>query len=134
MAARPARHQSRRAAHGEKPAPTTRPLRGVAGYLGDAAAREFDRLIHERIRLGIMSALAVQDSMTFIELRDLLGTSDGNLSVHARKLEDAGYIRCTKRFEGRYPKTEYAATARGRKALVRYLDHMEALIEATRTR
>jgi DNA-binding MarR family transcriptional regulator len=129
-----ARSPSKRAPRREKGADTKRPLRALAGYLGDASAREFDRLIYERIRLGIMSALAVQDSMTFTELRDLLGTSDGNLSVHARKLEEAGYIRCTKSFEGRFPRTEYAVTARGRKALEKYLDHMEALIDATRER
>lgn len=131
MAGKP---QSRGSSPRERTKETARPLRGLAGYLGDASAREFDRLIYERVRLGIMSALTVQESMTFTELRDLLGTSDGNLSVHARKLEDAGYVRCTKSFEGRFPRTEYAATARGRKALERYLDHMEALIEATRDR
>ena len=109
-------------------------LRGLAGYLADPSARDFDRLIYERVRLGIMSALAVTDSMSFTDLRDLLGTTDGNLSVHARKLEDARYIRCTKSFEGWFPRTEYAATAKGRRALERYLDHMESLIQATRKR
>ena len=107
-------------------------LAGVSGYLADAANGEFDRLVYERVRLGIMSALAVTTEMSFSELRDLLGTSDGNLSVHARKLEDAGYLACNKRFEGRLPKTEYRLTRRGREALGRYLDHMEALIRATR--
>jgi DNA-binding HxlR family transcriptional regulator len=91
-----------------------------------------DRLIHERIRLGIVSALAVNRSLTFNELKALLKTTDGNLSVHARKLEEADYILCTKSFDGRLPKTEYRLTAPGRKALEHYLDHMEALIRATR--
>jgi DNA-binding HxlR family transcriptional regulator len=93
-----------------------------------------DRLIHERIRLGIVSALAVNRSLTFNELKALLKTTDGNLSVHARKLEEADYIVCTKSFDGRLPKTEYRLTSAGRKALERYLDHMEALIRATRDR
>jgi DNA-binding MarR family transcriptional regulator len=93
---------------------------------------DLDRLIHERLRLGIVSALAVNESLTFRELRDLLHTTDGNLSVHARKLEEGEYIRCTKSFEGRVPKTEYRITASGRRALQRYLDHMEALIQAMR--
>jgi DNA-binding HxlR family transcriptional regulator len=91
-----------------------------------------DRLIHERLRLGIVSALAVSDKLTFNELKDLLQTTDGNLSVHARKLEEADYIVCAKYFEGRMPKTEYRLTAAGRKALERYLSHMEALIQAAR--
>jgi DNA-binding HxlR family transcriptional regulator len=91
-----------------------------------------DRLIHERIRLGIVSALAVNRSLTFNELKSLLKTTDGNLSVHARKLEEADYIVCTKSFDGRLPKTEYRLTPAGRKALERYLNHMEALIRATR--
>jgi DNA-binding MarR family transcriptional regulator len=95
-------------------------------------AAELDRLIHERVRLGIVSALAVNDSVSFSDLKALLKTTDGNLSVHARKLEDADYIACTKSFEGRVPKTEYRLTATGRRALERYLDHMEALIRATR--
>ena len=89
---------------------------------------EIDRLIHERLRLGIISALAVNESLTFNELKQMVKTTDGNLSVHARKLEDAGYISCSKSFEGRTPKTEYSLTASGRRALERYLDHMEALI------
>jgi DNA-binding HxlR family transcriptional regulator len=93
---------------------------------------DFDRLIHERMRLGIVSALAVNDSLTFNQLKALLNTTDGNLSVHARKLEEAEYVACTKSFDGRLPKTEYRLTAPGRKALERYLDHMEALIRATR--
>ena len=93
---------------------------------------ELDRLIHERIRLGIVSALAVNRSLTFNELKALLKTTDGNLSVHARRLEEADYIVCNKSFDGRLPKTEYRLTASGRKALERYLNHMEALIRATR--
>lgn len=93
-----------------------------------------DRLIHERIRLGIVSALAVNRALTFNELKALLKTTDGNLSVHARKLEEADYIVCTKSFDGRLPKTEYRLAPAGRKALERYLDHMEALIQATRER
>jgi len=90
--------------------------------------QELDRLIHERLRLGIISALAVNDSLTFNELKHLVKTSDGNLSVHARKLEDAGYVNCSKTFDGRTPKTEYSLTNAGRRALERYLDHMEAVI------
>lgn len=91
-----------------------------------------DQLIHARVRLGIVSALAVNSSLTFNELKDLLGTTDGNLSVHARRLEDAGYVVCKKSFDGRLPRTEYRLAERGRQALQRYLDHMEALIEAVR--
>jgi DNA-binding MarR family transcriptional regulator len=95
---------------------------------------KLDRVIHERIRLGVLSALAVNTALTFTELKALLETTDGNLSVHARKLEDAGYISCTKSFEGRHPRTEYRLAASGRRALDRYLDHMEALIRAMRNR
>lgn len=95
-------------------------------------ALELDRIIHERLRLGILSALAVNASLTFNELKKLLNTSDGNLSVHARKLEEAEYISCEKSFAGRMPKTEYRMTADGRKALERYLDEMEELIRTTR--
>jgi len=93
---------------------------------------DVDRLIHERIRLGIVSALAVNRSLTFSELKALLKTTDGNLSVHARRLEEAEYLTCTKSFDGRQPKTQYRLTASGRRALERYLNHMEALIRATR--
>jgi DNA-binding HxlR family transcriptional regulator len=96
------------------------------------ALPHLDRIIHERMRLGIVSALAVSDSLTFNELKKLLQTTDGNLSVHARRLEEVKYVECTKRFEGRMPKTEYRLTALGRKAFERYLDHMEALIQAMR--
>ena len=95
---------------------------------------ELDRLIHERVRLAIVSALAVRESLTFNELKSLLKTTDGNLSVHARKLEEANYVTCNKSFEGRVPKTSYSLTPLGRRALERYLDHMEALIRATRDR
>ena len=105
-----------------------------AGAVSSARADALDRLIHERLRLGIVSALAVNDSLSFSDLKKLMRTTDGNLSVHARKLEEADYIACTKSFEGRMPKTEYKLTASGRRALERYLDHMEALIRATRER
>lgn len=95
-------------------------------------AAELDRLIHERTRLGIVSALAVNASLTFNELKPLLRVTDGNLSVHARKLEEAGYILCIKSFAGRLPKTQYRLTPAGRRALEKYLNHMEALIRATR--
>lgn len=98
------------------------------------SATELDRLIHERMRLGIVSALAVNESLSFNELKELMKTTDGNLSVHARKLEDAEYIACTKFFEGRTPKTEYRLTTAGRRALERYLNHMEALIQTMRPR
>lgn len=91
-----------------------------------------DRLIHEKLRLGIVSALAAAPSLTFSELKQLLETTDGNLSVHARKLEEAGYVECLKSFSGRVPKSEYRLTAEGRRALERYLDHMEALVKAMR--
>jgi DNA-binding MarR family transcriptional regulator len=91
-----------------------------------------DRVIHERLRLGILSALVVNERLSFTDLKGLLSTTDGNLSVHARKLEDAGYIACQKGFDGRIPRTEFRVTAKGRKALKSYLDHMEALIAATR--
>lgn len=113
------RRQSRKHTVPETPAP---PL------------REFDRLIHERMRLGILSALAVNESLTFNDLKGLLATTDGNLSVHARKLEEAGYVACNKFFENRVPRTEYHLTRVGRDALERYLDEMEALIETMRKR
>jgi DNA-binding transcriptional ArsR family regulator len=103
------------------------PLTAVTG--DPALPLALDRLIHERVRLAIVSALAVHDSLTFTDLKTLLDTSDGNVSVHARKLEDAGYVTCTKRFDGRVPRTEYRLTAEGRQALERYLTHMEALIK-----
>jgi DNA-binding HxlR family transcriptional regulator len=110
--------KTRRAAPGSRPA--------------EMPAAHLDRVIHERTRLGIVSALAVNASLAFSELKDLLQITDGNLSVHARKLEDAGYVGCTKSFAGRVPKTEYRLMPAGRRALEKYLDHMEALIRATR--
>jgi DNA-binding HxlR family transcriptional regulator len=107
-------------------------LATLRGSMREAVSPDLDRLIHERIRLGIVSALAVNRSLTFNELKSLLKTTDGNLSVHARKLEEADYIVCTKSFDGRLPKTEYRLAAAGRRALERYLNHMEALIRATR--
>ena len=97
-----------------------------------AAVPKLDRLVHERLRLGILSALAVNESLTFNDLKKLLDTTDGNLSVHARKLEEAGYVACAKSFAGPHAQTEYRLTAAGRRALERYLDHMEALIQAMR--
>jgi DNA-binding MarR family transcriptional regulator len=105
---------------------------GPAGVPATAGAPALDRLVHERLRLGILSALSVNESLSFNELKKLLDTTDGNLSVHARKLEEAGYLACSKSFEGRMPKTEYRLTTAGRRALDRYLDHMEALIRAMR--
>ena len=112
----------------------TRPDPVADGPAPRKAAQALDRLIHERLRLGMVSALAVNERLTFTELRSLLRTTDGNLSVHARKLEDAGYVACTKGFDGRLPRTEYRLTAVGRRALDRYLGHMEAIIRATRDR
>jgi len=117
---------------GRKPAAAaTGKLRATAAS-SEVSATQLDRLIHERTRLAIVSALAANSSLTFSELKDLLHASDGNLSVHARKLEDAGYVACTKSFAGRTPRTEYRLTGGGRRALEKYLDHMEALIRATR--
>ena len=110
------------------PAPEARP----ASAKQKSAAPNLDRLIHERLRLGIISALAANESLTFSELKNLMNTTDGNLSVHARKLEDAGYISVSKYFEGRLPKTEYKLTAAGRSALESYLSHMESLIKQMR--
>ena len=116
--------------HGDR----RRPLEGVRGGAAGQGPLELDRLIHERMRLAIVSALAVNDTLSFNELKRLLETTDGNLSVHARKLEEADYIICSKTFEGRVPRTEYRLSAAGRRALERYLEHMEALIRATRDR
>ena len=109
-----------------------RPLQAEKSKTAGTASLALDRLIHERVRLGILSALAVNESLAFNDLKRLMKTTDGNLSVHARKLEEADYVQCTKSFDGRLPKTEYRLTATGRRALERYLDHMEALIKATR--
>ena len=117
--------------------PGNRPAERLRGVAGDGAGHgplELDRLIHERMRLAIVSALAVNPSLSFNELKQLLDTTDGNLSVHARKLEEAHYIVCTKSFAGRVPRTEYRLSTLGRRALERYLDHMEALIHSTRDR
>ena len=116
-------------AHAAKPVSAEPPERPATA---DATAAELDRLIHERVRLGIVSALAVNESLSFNDLKALMGTTDGNLSVHARKLEDAGYVSCSKTFEGRVPKTHYTLTPVGRRALERYLEHMEAIIKVTR--
>ena len=110
-------------------------LRGVrASRAVETAPADLDRVIHERVRLAMISALAVNKSLTFNDLKGLLNITDGNLSVHARKLEEAEYVTCNKFFDGRTPKTEYSLTIAGRRALERYLDHMEALIRATRGR
>ena len=114
--------------------PAGRSLRTVRGKAGDDSPLGLDRLIHERLRLGIVSALAVNESLSFNDLKKLMNTTDGNLSVHARKLEEANYVTCNKSFEGRVPRTSYSLTQSGRRALERYLDHMEALIRATRER
>jgi DNA-binding HxlR family transcriptional regulator len=117
----------------DQDAQSQRPARQrTAQAASPAAAAELDRLIHERIRLAIVSALAVNESLTFNELKQLLNTTDGNLSVHARKLEEAEYVVCSKFFEGRVPKTEYRLTPAGRLALERYLNHMESVIRAAR--
>jgi DNA-binding MarR family transcriptional regulator len=109
-----------------------RKLAAVASTTRDDAESKFDRLIYERVRLGLMSALAVREEMTFNELKGLFDISDGNLGAHARKLEDAGYLTCTKSFEDRRPRSVYRITQQGRAALNRYLDHVEAVIRATR--
>ena len=137
MAKRNAEARSR-VAHAPTPVATGRagpvPLSAIRGQAIDTTPAALDRLIHERMRLGIVSALAVNESLSFNALKSLMATTDGNLSVHARKLEDAGYVRCTKSFAGRMPKTDYALTPTGRRALERYLGHMEAIIKATRER
>lgn len=115
------------------PTRVERPIEGVRSDSPESPM-DLDRLIHERMRLGIISALAANQSLTFNELKGILKTTDGNLSVHARKLEEAGYVACTKSFEGRMPKTEYRITEAGRDALERYLNHMESLIQAMRDR
>ena len=113
-------------------APGVRESQAPPSGVAMPAAEHLDRLIHERLRLGIVSALAANPSLTFTELKRLLKTTDGNLSVHARKLEEAGYVACSKSLKGRTPRTEFRLTAAGRLALTRYLDHMEALIKAAR--
>jgi DNA-binding MarR family transcriptional regulator len=113
-------------------APAKQRLRAVAGYFADPEAEDTDRLIYERVRLGIMSALSVNPSMSFAELKELLKASDGNLSTHARKLEDAGYILCKKKFASRVPKTEFSLTPKGKRMFARHLEHMESLIQAAK--
>ena len=122
----------RAAARNQHAPPPATGLSAVKGSCAPKASLELDRLIHERVRLAIVSALAVNESLTFNELKRLLGTTDGNLSVHARRLEEAGYVECLKSFEGRMPKTEFRLTRTGREALERYLSHMEGLIRSTR--
>jgi DNA-binding HxlR family transcriptional regulator len=122
-------------AEARKLRPSRAPRRELEAVRGGAEpASELDRLIHERVRLGIVSALAASESLSFRELKDLLRTTDGNLSLHARKLEEAGYVVCRKSFDGRTPRTDYRLSATGRRALEHYLDHMEALIRAARSR
>jgi DNA-binding MarR family transcriptional regulator len=111
-----------------------RTVKTMKSKAADVRTLDLDRLIHERMRLGIVSALAVNESLSFNDLKKLLKTTDGNLSVHARKLEEAGYIVAYKRFEGRIPRTEYELTDTGREALARYVDHMEALLRSLRQR
>jgi DNA-binding transcriptional ArsR family regulator len=126
-----------RSVHAERRGTAAKRVAGLAAVRGEQASRsslELDRMIHERVRLAIVSALAVNESLTFNELKQLLGTSDGNLSVHARRLEDAGYVECLKSFAGRLPRTEFRLTQPGRDALDRYLSHMEGLISSTRAR
>ncbi|MGD8324710.1 MAG: transcriptional regulator [Gammaproteobacteria bacterium] len=121
--------QSPDSANGQ-PAPERNRLQAVAGYFADTQSGDADRLIYEKIRLGILSALSVEPVMSFTELRELLQTSDGNLSAHARKLETAGYIECEKTFDKRVPKSVYRMTSKGRRVFARHLAHMEALIRA----
>jgi DNA-binding MarR family transcriptional regulator len=127
MAAKAETRKASAAAKRKRPKLAAVPGAGVA-----ADDAQFDRLIYERVRLGIMSALAVREELTFTELKGLFDVSDGNLSAHARKLEEASYVTCTKSFEDRRPRTVYRITAVGRNALHRYLDHVEAVIKATR--
>lgn len=114
------------------PPPARRPGLESAAGAGDGNPVELEKLIHGRVRLGIVSALAVEESLSFNELKERLDTSAGNLSAHASRLEEAGYLEITKSFEGRHPRTDYRLTAGGRRALERYLEHMEALIEKVR--
>ena len=123
-----------RGSRGREEQPKPGVLRSVKGKAGAEGPMALDRLIHERMRLGILSAPAVNERMSFGDLKTLLKTTDGNLSVHSRKLEEAEYVLCEKSFEGRVPKTEYVITPAGRRALERYLDHMESLIRAARDR
>ena len=123
-------------AQARRKAPNLAPVKGSTVSIDVQAGKTnpvaLDPIIHVRVRLGIVSALAVEESLTFNELKERLETSDGNLSVHARRLEEAGYVEIRKSFEGRIPRTDYRLTETGRQALQRYLDHMEALIERVR--
>lgn len=132
MGSRPSPAKGRASADGDRPSTARPELDTVDGGRGAIRPRDLDRLIHQRTRLSIVSALAVSETLTFNDLKAALRISDGNLSVHARKLEDASYLECTKSFAGRTPRTEYRLTAEGRAALESYLGHMEALIDATR--
>ncbi|TNF85760.1 MAG: transcriptional regulator [Gammaproteobacteria bacterium] len=127
------RSRSNRADAGETAAASARrhSLEAISGFVADDKGGDFHKLLNDRVRLGMLSSLAVSERLSFSELKKLLAVTDGNLSVHARKLEDAGYVGCEKTFEGRVPKTEYQITRDGRMALERYLKHMEALIRAT---
>jgi DNA-binding MarR family transcriptional regulator len=107
-------------------------LKAVASVVTGTEAGESARLLHDRVRLGIMSALSVNRSMSFAELKDLLGTTDGNLSKHARRLENAGFVSCSKHFSGRVPRTDFSLTAKGRRQFARHLEHLETLIRAAR--
>jgi len=118
----------------DPPPQTGRRSGAIPDMRGAAHATDLDRLIHEKVRLGIVSALAANETLSFADLKEALGLTDGNLSVHARKLEDAGYVGCDKSFRGRKPHTEYRLTAKGRLALERYLDHMTAVLEAARSK
>jgi DNA-binding transcriptional ArsR family regulator len=118
-------------AQGVSPKAHSKPV-AVPIVAGMSHTSGFDRLIYERVRLGIMSALAMNEELTFNELKALFNASDGNLGAHARKLEEAGYVACIKSFEARRPKSVYRITSLGRKALLRYLEHIEAVIKATR--
>ena len=129
--ARPSRAARRQRAEEASP-PRADTASGERAAPAPLPSPELDRLIHERVRLGIVSALAAREPISFVDLKRLLGVTDGNLSVHARKLEEAGYVGCAKGFDGRTPRTEYRLTAAGRRALTAYLDHMEALIRAMR--
>jgi DNA-binding MarR family transcriptional regulator len=129
MAAKSGSARAARSAPDEK---KVRRVNVAAGATAESSAVNLDRLIHERTRLAIVSALAVNAALTFNELKASLQVTDGNLSVHARKLEDAGYVSCTKSFDGRMPRTEFRLTPSGRRTLEKYLNHMEALIRATR--
>ncbi len=131
MPARPSSRAANRSRSTEGPSRRSRPV-VIPGSGAQADDSNFDRLVYERVRLGMMSALAVREELTFSELKALFNVSDGNLSAHARKLEEARYVTCTKSFDGRRPKSVYRLTAAGRAALNRYLDHVEAVIKATR--